>query len=251
VSKKFDTQTCESDTFACEIHTDACQFLNIIFVRHAHFFRIHARVWFQHARVWFQHARVWFQHARVRFQHAECDFHTHECDFDTFGCDFYTQSAIFTRRVWFQHTSCDLDTHEARVWFRHANVLVELAACDYKTNQQKYILYIFSFFKFYLNKNDKIVFFWCFSYSEKIKRQFLTKLKKNKFLIGICSRFIKLAYRNQTYVCVNITICVSKSHLWMKNSHHILRVEITLVLVGITLGRVFWKNERVFAKIHQ
>jgi hypothetical protein len=68
---------------------------------------------------------------------------------------------------------------------------------------------------------------------------------------------------------VEITLCVCKlhfacrNHIWAYQNHThacenhtracgnpTLRVEITLLRDKITLGRVFWKNELVFAKIY-
>jgi hypothetical protein len=116
------------------------------------------------SRVWFPHAECDFYTQIVISTHEcvldtyECDYDTHECDYDThefdfnthkrylythsvmYGCDSYTQSYF--------HMQCDFDIHECdlvtlsvtstcRVWFLHARVVFQHAACDFKTNQLK------------------------------------------------------------------------------------------------------------------
>jgi hypothetical protein len=99
----------------------------IYFAKTRLLFRTHTRVWFQHTRAWFLHSKydfymqngistrkVWFQHVWVWFIFTESDL--------------YTQSVIFTCKVWLRHS---------RVWFRHAWMVLQHTACNFKTNQTK------------------------------------------------------------------------------------------------------------------
>jgi hypothetical protein len=79
---------------------------------------------------------------------------------------------------------------------------------------------------------------------------YICYLHSKNFTVGFVS---KSACQNYTHACGNHTLawenhthaCGNNILLW---ENHTLRTKVTLMCVAITLGRVFWKSERVLLK---